>query len=156
MSKTTLPATVRLAVPADADDLYDILVEANDANGIFALSETMARAEMQRAIAQETGYVGVIGAPGRVEAMAYLAFCNMWFSDEPTMEERMLFVREGYRRTHHAKDLFAWAKYTARHFERRLIMSVMSPFRTEAKVELYRRNLSVPSVGSFFIYDGRG
>ena len=146
---------VRLATHSDEPDVMNICRALHQENGVFKLSEDKLRAFLKRAFDNQNGLVGLIGGPGRVEAIMFLVISTLWYSDQFVMEELFSFVRPEYRKSSHAKALIEWAKKCSDAVKLPTIIGVLSNTRTEAKVRLYQRQLGKP-VGAFFIHVPEG
>lgn len=148
-------STVRVAMPDEEEDIMQICRELHEENGLFEIDESMVRNMLRRAFARQGGIIGVIGKPGAIEAVLFMIVSNFWYSTQPHLEELFSYCRPQYRRSGHAKSLVAFAKRCSDELHMPLVIGIVSNIRTEAKVRLYRRQLSEPA-GAFFVYNGHG
>ena len=128
--------------------------ELHAENGIFKLSEDKVRGILRHAFNRKGGILGVIGEPGDIEAMIYVQFTSMWYTDDPCLEELYTYVRLQSRRSRNAVDLLQFSKWAAESSGLPLFIGVISNEQTERKVQLYQRQFSRP-VGNFFLYNYR-
>jgi hypothetical protein len=77
---------------------------------------------------------------------------SFWYSDEYCLEELFSYVRPEFRRSSNAKDLVEFGKRCSKEIGIPLVIGVVSNIRTQAKVSLYKRQLSDP-VGAYFAYN---
>ena len=77
----------------------------------------------------------------------------MWYSDNPVLEEKAIFIHPDFRSAKggRARQLCEFSKQVADSLGIPLIIGVLSNHRTEAKVRLYERQFGKPS-GAFFLY----
>lgn len=143
---------VDLATPDDEPQLMDMCRELHQENGVFDMSEQCVRDTLRLAFEKKGGTIGVIRGKDKLEAAILMLICRLWYSDEWHIEELFSFCRPEFRKSNNAKALIHFAKKCADELEVPLIIGVMSNTRTEAKVELYKRQLSKPS-GAFFFYN---
>jgi hypothetical protein len=94
--------------------------------------------------------IGVIGPPGRLEAVVFILISSFWYSDELHLEELLLYVDPECRASRHANALLEWMKGLADSLKIPLLTGIISTTRTEHKIRLYDRKL--PRVGAFFFY----
>ena len=109
------------------------------------------------ALNQDHGIVGIIGEPGEpIEAAVLLRLGTMWYSDNPVVEEKAIFVRPEFRSAKggRARKLCEFSKKVADSLGMPLIIGVLSNHRTEAKIRLYRRQFGEPA-GAFFLYGAK-
>lgn len=145
-------SVVRTAQPREEEDIMQVCRELHEENGLFDMDETMVRAMLRRAFDRRGGIIGVIGGPGAIEAVIFLIISNFWYSQQPHLEELFSYCRPQYRRSGHAKSLVEFAKRCSDELYMPLVIGIVSNIRTEAKVRLYRRQLSEPA-GAFFVYN---
>lgn len=149
------PSVVRLAGADEMEDLVSLMHEAAQEQALFSVSDTKARAMLNRAFLRQGGIVGVIGPKGGIEAALYLMLAQPIYSDEWHIEEILNVVRPAFRKSTHAKALLEFAKRCHHDLGPPVLMGVLSNARTEAKVRLYRRQLGDP-VGAYFLYGQPG
>lgn len=124
--------------------------ELHTENGLFTMSEDKVRSTLHVAFARRGGIIGVIGQPGHIEAMIYLLISSQWYTEQLHLEELLNFCRPQYRKSGNAKALIQFAQKCAVELDLPLTIGVISNTRTEAKVELYKRQLGKPA-GAFFV-----
>jgi GNAT superfamily N-acetyltransferase len=159
----TSPSVVRLATPADSQELWRLVLQLHNENGMFPLSAGKVQWLMSRALYPEMippgdvgprGIVGVIGPVGALEAIVVLLIGQHWYSEEHHLEEIAVHTDPEHRKSNHAKAIIQWMKDQADNTGMSLLTGVMSNHRTEAKCRLYRRML--PKIGEFFMITPKG
>jgi hypothetical protein len=153
--QTPSPSVVRIAEADEMDDLIALMREAADEQGLFPLDEAKAREMLNRAFTRQFAQVGVIGPKGGIEAALYTLLAQPLYSEAWHLEEVFQVVRAPFRKSTHAKALLEYAKHCSRHLGVPVLMGVLHNVRTEAKIELYRRQLGEP-VGAYFLYGQPG
>jgi GNAT superfamily N-acetyltransferase len=143
---------VRTALSSDEEEVMTMCRMLHDENGVLSFSEDKVRDALRRAFNREGGILGVIGAPGHIEAMICMLIGQLWSSDDWHLEERFNYVRPEYRRSNNAKALMHFAKRCASELGIPLMIGVLSNDRTEQKVRLYEREFGKPS-GAFFVHN---
>ncbi len=141
---------VRLAKPDDEDEIMRICIMLHQENGIFSMDEQKVRDKVRECLYQRGGIMGVVGEPGRIEAVICLTLGQAWYSSDWSLEEHFAFVLPNHRRSENAKELVVFAKGCARELKLPLMIGILSNERTEAKVRLYQRQLGAPA-GAFFL-----
>jgi hypothetical protein len=150
---TARPANVRMATAADEHAVMAMLLEGYEENGFVDLdAEKMqdAVAAMLRPDSGAFGMIGVIDGDGEPAGSVGLVLSQLWYSSEYTLGERWSYVRPKYRESRYAVDLIDFSKWASDQFGVALEMGIVSTYRTEAKVRLYRRHLK--PIGAFFAY----
>ncbi len=145
---------VRVAVPADLQQLLEMGYELHRENGLVSASELKIEAAAHRAIEGKDGVAGVIGPVGALQAMIYLVIGQYWYSDDLHLEELCNYVRPEFRKSGNAKALIGFAKKCAKNMKLPLLIGVVSNQRTSEKVRLYRRQLGFPA-GAYFLYNSK-
>ena len=146
---TDLP--IRLATIADEAEILALCRELHAENGLFPMSDERVMQMLSTCFDRKGGIIGLVGAPGGVQAVMFLKLANHWYSEEWFLEELFSYVRPEHRKTTHAKRLVDWAKHMADDLGLPALIGIISLDRTEAKVRLYRRQLGNPA-GAFFLY----
>lgn len=141
---------IRLAVPTDEEEIFKICKLLHQENGLFPMSEEKVRARIRECTEQRGGIIGVIGAPGEIEAIICLIINTFWYCETFSLDEQFAYVLPNHRRSANAKELIVFAKACAQELKLPLVIGVLSNERTEAKVRLYERQLG-PSAGAFFL-----
>jgi N-acetylglutamate synthase-like GNAT family acetyltransferase len=142
--------SVRLATPGDEDEIFAICKMLHAENGLFPMSESAVRSRIRECTEQKGGIIGVIGAPGQIEAIICLILNQFWYSSAWSLDEQFAFVLPNCRKSSNAKELIIFAKACATALQLPLVIGVLSNERTEAKVRLYERQLGSPA-GAYFL-----
>jgi len=159
----TCPSVVRLATPADSQELWRLFLMAHKENSLFKLAPEKVQWLMNRVLHPELiptddmgprGVIGVIGPVGALEAMVFLLVGQFWYSDERHLEELLVFTDPECRKSNHTQAMLKWMKDQVQITGLPLLTGIMSNHRTEAKVKLYSRVL--PKVGAFFFLAPKG
>jgi hypothetical protein len=153
-SSTGRPANVRLGVPGDEKAILAMLLEGHDENGLVEADVDKMRGEIAAMVRQDSGafsMIGLIEQDGQLAASVGLTLSQLWYSSEWTLGERWAYVRPAFRdHTDYVTDLINFSKWASDQLGVPLEMGIISTFRTEAKVRLYRRHLK--PIGAFFAY----
>lgn len=147
-----ITSPVRKATPADAPELMEMCRELHRENAMFAMDETKVSDMLKRAFDGRGAIIGALGPTGEIQGAIYLLVSSFWYSSDWILEELYSFVREPYRRSTNAKELVNFGKRCSDELGIPLVIGVVSNIRTQAKVGLYRRQLSDP-VGAYFAYN---
>lgn len=159
----TSPSTVRLAVADDYQEIWRLLLHSHKENGAFALAPQKVEWLVQRALFPDLiplgdtgsrGIIGVIGPIGSLEGLVFMTIGTYWYSNEPHLEELMVFVDPEHRRSGHAQAFLHWMSNQVEATKLPLVTGIISNIRTEAKCRLYRRLL--PKWGEFFLLSPKG
>ena len=156
----TCPSIVRVAKPADRQEIWRLFLQGHRENGQFTLAPEKVDWFLNRALQPDLiadwdtgprGVVGVIGDVGKLEALVFVTIGTFWYSHERHLEEYLVYVDPECRRSYHARALITWMKQQSDKTGMQLFTGVISNFRTQAKVNLYSRML--PPAGAFFLYN---
>lgn len=152
---TDTSVSVRVAVPADLDEIMKLAVEAAKENGFLDATTTLLAKAVWGPINGDHGIIGCIGTKP-IEAMVVLNVGKIFYSDADCLEERTLFVRPEYRSAKggRAKKLVEFSKAAADGLGLPLLIGILSNDRTRAKVKLYERLIG-PASGAYWIYRTR-
>lgn len=159
----TTKSIVRIAEPDEYEDAWQLMLLSYEENAVFPLDEPKARWHLHRAVCPNDippmdtgtrGVVGVIGKKGGLEGLCLLMIGSFWYSSTLHLEEFMVFVHPGHRKSDHAKALINWMKQQVDETGLPLMTGVFSLKRTEAKCRLYQRML--PKLGEFYFYKPNG
>lgn len=145
---------VRIGGPEDVDAIMELAMSACSENGFVVPSPQKLLHEIWPALNLDQGVLGVIGAPGeKMEGAVLLRIGSMWYSEDPVVEEKAIFIHPDYRSAKggRARRLCQFSKQVADNLGIPLIIGVLSNHRTAAKVRLYERQFGKPS-GAFFLY----
>jgi hypothetical protein len=142
---------VRLATPADIEDILALGRLIHEENAVMPMSEERIEEYAWRGINQNRAVLGVIGAIGHIEAAVYLVIGRFWYSEEFHLEELFAFVHPKHRKSDNAKALLEFEKNCSKRLGIPLLTGVISTNRTAAKIRLYERRLGKQSGAYFFI-----
>lgn len=151
----TANLTVRIGTRADVDPMMELALQACEENGFVKVNAGKLLQDMWPALCLDKGMVGIIGEPGKqIEAAILLRLGEMWYSNQPVVEEKAIFVHPDFRaaKARRAQRLCSFSKQVADTLGIPLIIGVLSNSRTEAKVRLYEREFGSPA-GTFFLYN---
>ena len=153
----TEDAGVRLGTPEDVHPMMELALKACEENGFVNPNPMKLLAEIWPALKQDGGLIGLIeGENGILEGAVLLRVGSMWYSDDPVLEERAIFIHPDYRSAKggRARRLCEFTKQVADELGIPLIIGVLSNHRTKGKIKLYERQFGEPS-GAFFLYNAR-
>jgi GNAT superfamily N-acetyltransferase len=153
---TELP-TVQIGTPEDIHQLMALSAEACDENGFVVPKTEMILEQIWSALNGDAGLVGKITGPdGTIEGAILLRITKLFYSDQPVLEEKGIFVHPDYRsaKVGRARMLCEFAKRAAESLNIPLLIGVLSNTRTEAKIRLYKRQFGEPA-GVFFLYNAK-
>jgi GNAT superfamily N-acetyltransferase len=146
--------TIRLATPADMDEVMRLAHMACEDNGFLDYDPQLLAKEIWPALHMDHGLFAVIGPPeGGIEGFVLLRVGTMFYSNSPCLEEKCLWVHPDHRsaRGGRAKKLLDFTKKAADSLGLPLIIGIMTTKRSAGKVALYTREFGQPS-GAFFLY----
>ena len=161
---STTPSIVRGATAADEPQLWVLLRQMWEENGLFPMSETKVQFYLDRVLRPENvapedtgprGIVGVIGPSSYLEGVIMLILAPVWYSDTISLQDCVNYVREDCRQSSHAKSLISYSKAMTDeirkgHPDFKLMVGVVSTKRTQPKIRFYRRQMA--EIGSVFLY----
>ena len=145
---------IRIGTPDDIHDMMDITKMIFDENAFVSASQNKMLQELWSALNLDNGLMGIIGNPGeKAEGAVLLRIGQMWYSEDPVLEEKFVFIRPEFRAAKggRARRLCEFSKQAADNLSIPLVIGVLSNHRTEGKVRLYERQFGKPS-GAFFLY----
>lgn len=148
---------VRVGTPEDVDGMMRLAESACEENGLTRPDTNKLLQEIWSALNLHHGIVGVIGEPNtRLEAAILLRTEEMWYSNEPSLVERAVFVHPDFRSAKggRAARLVEFAKQAATNLGMPLVIGIISSQRTEAKIKMYQRHLGEPS-GAYWIWPSK-
>jgi len=147
---------VRIASIADEDEIMRLLGQMHAEGGVMPLDEMEAKKTFHLAFNRQGGILGVIGEPGDIKAMIYLLISRFWYTKANHLEELFNFVRPDVRKApqNYATQLIDFAKTCAKEINIPLTIGVLTNYRMEGKVRLYRRSLGVPA-GAWFVFNSK-
>ena len=140
---------LRAAVPEDEDAIVALLHVAHAEVPFGRWDEGSARATVRGCIANGV----VILSLSHDRPVGTLGMCpsTFWWSDEPILQEKWVFVHPQHRRAPHARALLKLARETARGAGMPLLIGVMSSIRTTGKVKLFMGEFGAPIGASFLV-----
>ena len=156
---------VRLAVREDEDALMEVARQMHPVAALCSadgkalpLDEDLVRSELYRALLPPNphrnelpAWIGVVGSIGDLLGSVYLAMGTEWYSREPILVERWLYVRPDSRRSSIAVDLIDFAKKSAAAAGLPLHVGHMTQGREKAKGRFYRRHFGTP-IGASYLH----
>ena len=148
---------LRLGTPNDMAEVMRLAIAAAEENALLHASQELLARAVWPALNQDHGLVGCIGKPGgEIEGMVVLQVGTLFYSDEPAVEEKVLFVRPEYRNAigGRARKLCEFSKSVAEYLSLPLIIGVFSSESTKAKIALYKRIFGEPS-GVYFLHNAK-
>lgn len=148
-----IDAIVRTGQPQDMPAIMVMAREVARENGIVQIDDHKVAQEFWPALHLDEGIVGIIGDDRQApEGFILLRIARQWYSSDPTLEERVAFVRSDFRakKGGRARKLCEFAKHTAETLRLPLTIGILSNQRTEAKIRLYRRIFGEPA-GAFWL-----
>lgn len=155
----TCPSVVRVAQPADHQEIWRLFLQGHRENGMFTLAPEKVDYLIMRALHPELiapwdtgprGAIGVIGGVGSLEGVVLVMIDTYWYTHDRHLGEYLVYVDPECRKSYHAKALVDWMKQQSDTTRLPLLTGIISNHRTEAKVRLYERML--PRAGAFFLY----
>lgn len=148
---------IRVATTDDMEEVMQLALAGCVENGFLNASPAKLAQDIWCALSRDHGLVGAIGKPnGKIEGVVVLRIGTMWYSDDPVVEEKAIFIHPDYRSAQggRARKLCEFGKKMATEIGIPLIIGVLSNNRTEAKVRMYRRAFG-PEAGAFFLYGAK-
>lgn len=139
---------VSFANPDDAPEVYKMMLDLHDENGLFTVNPEKAAWMCSQCFDPKIGVVGVIRGEG-IEGAIAMKRAQLDYTDDWHLAEQFNYVRPAYRKSDHAKRLILFAKAVEQYLGLPVLIGIVSTRRTEAKMRLYRRMLT--QVGGFFM-----
>jgi hypothetical protein len=147
---------IRLGTTADMDEVMQLAIMAAKENGVMNASQLLLAKTIWPKLELQHGLIGCIGKPGgKIEGMVVLQIGTLHYTEEPCIEELVLFCHPDYRNAKggRATKLCEFSKSVADKIGLKLVIGVFSSINTQQKVKLYERVLG-PAAGCYWIYDG--
>lgn len=147
---------LRIGTPQDVHEVMSLAIAASQENGLVNASKVRLLQTVWPALNQDHGLVGCIGKPGgEIEGMVVLNVGTLFYSDDPCVEEKVVFVKPEFRNAKggRARKLCEFSKSVADRLTLPLIIGVFSSEATKAKMGLYKRIFGEPA-GLYFLYGG--
>lgn len=154
MGPSDIDHEIRIATPADYQELFRIACLLHKENGLFEFSEEKVKALIWKGCRRDNAIIGVIGRSDDIKAMIFLAIEEPYYSEVKNLVELWNYVRPDARRSDFAKRMIQFAKRCADETGSALFIGIISDKQLEAKARLYARHL--PQRGTFFIYEPAG
>lgn len=149
---------VRTGVLADFDECMRLAMSASAENAFAAPNPLKIAQPIYGVLSKQIpGIIGVIGeVGGRLEGAILLNIGELWYSQEPVIEERAIFVDPEFRSAKggRARKLAEFAKRVSDEIGLPLSIGVLSNERTAAKMRLYERVFGEPA-GVYFLYGAK-
>lgn len=148
---------VRIGTPEDLDGMMALAIAASHENGFTMPNPLRLLEHIYPALRLDKGVVGIIGEPGeRIEGAILLRVGPTWYSDEPILDEKAIFVDPEFRSAKggRARKLADFAKKFSDDLGVPLSIGVLSSSRTASKIRLYERVFGPPA-GVYFLYNAR-
>ena len=148
---------IRLATTDDMTEVMRLAVAACQENAFLNASQELLAREIWPALCQDHGLCPVIGPKsGEIQGLVLLRCGRMWYSEDPVLEEKAVFIYPQYRSAKggRARRLIEYSKHVADTLGMPLIMGVLSGTRTKGKLALYSRQFGEP-MGAFWLYGAR-
>lgn len=154
---------VRMAEPADRDQIRVLLQISHDEDSVFPLNRDKARA-MEDMILDRSqvgpehpefpGCIAVIGPlGGPLEAVVVLVVNTQWWTDEKQITQLTMLVHPDYRATDHAATLIDWMIELSQRTGLKLTAGVLHWDRADVKSRMFRNKMKF--MGEYFMYDPR-
>lgn len=151
---------IRLGTTADMDEIMQLAIMAATENGVMNASQLLLAKTIWPKLELQHGLIGCIGKKdgkkdGKIEGMVVLQIGTLHYTEEPCIEELVLFVHPDHRSAKggRATKLCEFSKSVADKLGLKLIIGVFSSINTQQKIKLYERVLG-PAAGSYWIYGG--
>ena len=142
------PASVRIAVPADAEELYSFVINSHEEMRHGTKDLTKIRATVITATAlRRNPLFGIIRTEAGIVAAVGLYYYELWFSSDPVLTNFYWYTHPEHRKTTHAADLKAFCKWLGAEISMPVVLVDWSPEET-GKTRLFARGTS--RVGSMF------
>jgi N-acetylglutamate synthase-like GNAT family acetyltransferase len=148
---------IRLGTTEDMDEIMQLACMAAAENGVMNASKLLLARTVWPKLDLQHGLIGCIGKKdGKIEGMVILQIGTLHYTEEPCIEELVLFVHPDYRNAKggRATKLCEFSKSVADKMGLKLIIGVFSSINTQQKVKLYERVLG-PAAGSYWVYGGK-
>lgn len=160
LKRKALEGAPRFGEPIDEQQVRLLLTLGHSENSIFGMNVGKAEYIMKRFLYSAflpasdkgiRGCFGVIGPlGGKLEALTMASVSAQWYSDQPYLEEYIVYVHPEHRKAGHAAKLLDFLIGVADNMGVPLLTGILSQTRMEAKCRLYRRK--VTPIGQFFLH----
>lgn len=145
---------VRVGTPGDIHEMMDIAMLACEENGFTQPNPGKLLNEIWAALNLHYGIIGIISGDTGIEGAVLLRVGEVWYGDNPILEERAIFIHPDFRAAKggRAARLCEFSKWTSDQLGIPLTLGVLSNHRTEAKCRMYERIMGKPS-GAYWLYN---
>jgi hypothetical protein len=144
---------IRIAGTDEMTNVMNLAIAGAEENAFLDASALLIAQTVYPALAQDHGLCGVIGPKGDVQAFIVLRIGTLYYSDQPCVEEKILYVHPDFRSAKggRAAKLCQFSKKVADDLDLPLLIGVCSSHRTAGKVKMYERIFGPPA-GAYFLY----
>lgn len=144
---------VRTGTPNDVHAVMELALMGSAENGFVRPNPQKLLGEIWPALNLNYGIMGLIEGE-RLEGAILLRVSTLWYSDDPFLDERAIYVHPEFRSAKggRAARLCEFAKTAAEKLGLPLMIGVLSNARTTGKIRLYERQFG-PQAGSYFLYN---
>ncbi len=148
---TDKPLNVRIAVPGDEEDIFNLLCLLYKENALFTLSRERAMQTFRKATHGQGGIIGLIETDKGLVGSVGLYLEQYWYTDDYHLSEYYNFTHPDHRKSGYAQDLIDFAKWCNENMSVMLMMGIISNVQTLAKIRMYSKKLKL--IGAFFTND---
>ena len=142
---------VRFATMDDLNELMALCRNLARENAIAPMMDNLVFDLLVGCLTHRTGFVGVIGEPGKIEGAMCLRWGSLWYNNSYWwLEDAFCHVLPEHRSSNNAADLMDWSSWWADSLGIPLMLGIVSNERTRAKIKLYERKLG-PMSGALFL-----
>jgi hypothetical protein len=146
-----LPA-VRIATPAEEDEVMAMCRRLHKENGLFTLSEKKVRDCIRKCFTGEGTIVGVVGEPGKLKGSICMSISEMYYTEDWHLTELWNYVEPEFRVSRNAEAMIEFGKACANKMGIPFFTGIITNKQMAGKVRLYRRLLGYP-LGAFFVHN---
>lgn len=146
-------ATVRLALPADADELLLLLNVRQSEEAADLVDPGKLVSTLTKLMRRDGGVIGVIRGPNGIEGTVGMNLDSLWYSSAVHLNVLWLYVPVAHRRSTHCKVLLKFCKSWSDEVGVPLAVNEIVVPITEQRVELVGRQM--PALGKTFLYNRR-
>lgn len=147
---------VRVGEPEDLDQVMELALMMHQEIGLVNINQHRVLEEVYASLHMDGGIMGIIGTPGKIEGGILLRIGKLFYSDDPVLEEKGVFIHPDYRSAKggRARKLCEFAKKSSDSLGMPLLIGIQNDVRTKGKLRLYERQFGEP-IGAFFYYGPR-
>lgn len=156
MTDTVNPFGVRRAVPVDQASLLDFVLPMLSEESLQPVSPSRVLGMVKRATQQDGAIAGIIDGADGIEASIGLLVDRYAYTEQEHVRVTWAFVHPEYRKSEHAQNLMAFAKWACeqlgatRGYNVPLIYELLTRTDLVGKMKLVQRSL--PQVGATFAW----